>query len=83
MNIASDFKTRSLGYILTSCSLIVAMSYNEFAKQAINTYFPLQSDTLIAKFIYALILTLVLILLFDLFKKFDEEVTIANTTRKI
>lgn len=49
-----------VGYIGAGFGLIASLAWNEAIKALIEHLFPLQQDTILAKFMYAAIMTLVL-----------------------
>jgi hypothetical protein len=62
------------GYIAGALGLIVGLAWNDAVKSAIDYVFPMQNDGLSAKFIYALILTLVVVIVtFYISKALIEE----------
>jgi len=84
MSLISQLQTKSFGFIITGFSLVVGLSWNEAIKQFINNYFPLTSDMLTAKIIYALILTLILVILVDYLERFEKKlIQISNESEKI
>ncbi len=56
-----EVKEKTLGYILAALGLVAGLAWNEAITALINTIFPLGKDTLLAKFIYAIVITIVLI----------------------
>lgn len=76
--INTNFKTRTIGFIITGLSLTCGMAWNESIRQMINTYFPLSTDILVMKVAYALVLTLVLVLLAEYLQKIDLD-SVRNT----
>jgi len=55
-------KTQTIGYITAAFSLVAGLAWNEAIKSSIDSIFILSKDTIWAKFIYASILTLILVL---------------------
>lgn len=53
---------RALGYIITAFGLIAGLAWNEAVKALIEEFFPFGKNTLLAKFIYAIIVTLVIVI---------------------
>ncbi len=49
-------------YILGGLGFVAGLAWNEAIKGLIDFLFPLKKDTLIAKFIYAIIITLILVI---------------------
>ena len=59
--IRKEVRDKTLGYILAAFGLVTAFSWNEAIKGLIEYLFPLSKDTVLAKFIYAIILTLLVV----------------------
>ena len=57
----SEVREKVVGYIGAGLGVIVSLAWNEAIKALIEHLFPLQKDTILAKFIYAGIMTLVLV----------------------
>lgn len=72
-----EVREKTLGYIAASFGLVAGLAWNEAIKAFIESFFPLQKDTLKAKFIYAIAITLVLVFVSlyvtKLFKKGKKE----------
>jgi len=56
-----EVRERTFGYIVASFGLVAGLAWNEAIKAFIESFFPAQSDTLKAKFIYAIAITIVLV----------------------
>ena len=56
-------KAQTRGYIITALGLVAGLAWNDAIKAAIEAALPLGKDTIIAKFIYAIAITIVLIVL--------------------
>ena len=50
------------GYVTTAVSLVVALAWNDAIKDLITYLFPLSTNTIFAKFIYAMVLTAAVIM---------------------
>jgi len=57
----NEVRTRLLGYITAAFGLVAGLAWNEAIGAAIRTYFPSQENSLIAKFVYAILVTLVVV----------------------
>ncbi len=57
-----EVRMQTVGYILTAFGLVVGLAWNEAITAFINTIIPLGKDSLGAKFIYAIVVTLLVIL---------------------
>ncbi|OGM92538.1 hypothetical protein A2755_00375 [Candidatus Wolfebacteria bacterium RIFCSPHIGHO2_01_FULL_48_22] len=63
MKIFKTFWGKAAGYILAGFGLVAALAWNDAIQTLVNTIFTAESNTIIAKFIYALIITLVLVII--------------------
>lgn len=75
--IKKEAKERTIGYISAALSLVAGLAWNEAIKGLIEYLFPLSKDTLLVKFIYAVLATLIVVVitiyLVRLFKKDEKE----------
>jgi hypothetical protein len=55
-------RTQTIGYITAAFSLVAGLAWNEAIKSAIDSTFIFSHDSLWVKFIYAALLTLILVL---------------------
>lgn len=82
--IRKEIREKTLGYVVASFSLVAGLAWNDAIKAAIEEFFPLAKDTIKAKMIYAVVLTLVVVTisvyLVRLFK--DEEEIEAEKAEK-
>jgi O-antigen/teichoic acid export membrane protein len=73
----SEAKKQVGGYILAGFGVVASLAWNEAIKAFIEHLFPLQQDSILAKFIYAVVMTLVLVIvsmyLIKLFQKSDKK----------
>jgi len=51
-----------IGYIIAAFGLIAGLAWNDFAKSVIEYIFPVKADGILAKAIYAILITLFVIL---------------------
>jgi|SRR5690242_21070903 len=61
-DVGDEFKVRASHYIIGGLSLVTALSWNEAIKAYINKVYPIQRDSAAALVIYAVIMTLFVIL---------------------
>lgn len=54
-------RERMVTLTVTALGLFLALQYNETIKAIFETYFPLDSNTLIGRLIYILVLTIVIV----------------------
>jgi hypothetical protein len=57
-----ELRERTVGYILAAFGLVVGLAWNETIKSVIEYFFPMAKNTLLAKVVYALLLTVVLVI---------------------
>jgi len=60
--IKKEIRQRTIGYILTALGLVAALAWNEAIKSFIEHFFPISRNTLLAKFIYAIVLTFIVVI---------------------
>lgn len=58
-----EVRERTAGYILTSLGLVAGLAWNEAIKSLIEYIFPLSANGLLAKIIYAALVTLIVVLI--------------------
>lgn len=59
--ISREVKEKTLGFIITAFSLVAGLAWNEAVQSLINSFFAIDKNSIWAKFIYALALTLALV----------------------
>jgi hypothetical protein len=59
----SEFQKQVVGYIVTAFGLIAGLAWNEAIKSLISYLFPLSQNSLLAQFIYAISITVIVVLL--------------------
>lgn len=57
-----EIKKQTLGYIAGALGLVTALAWNEAIKGSIEYLFPLSQNSLPAKFIYALLMTAIVVI---------------------
>ncbi len=71
-----EFRERALGYVAAGFGLVAGLAWNEAIRGLIEFAFPLERDSLLAKFVYAVLMTGVVVLvtlaIARLFKKESE-----------
>ncbi|PIR92919.1 hypothetical protein COT99_03685 [Candidatus Falkowbacteria bacterium CG10_big_fil_rev_8_21_14_0_10_43_10] len=58
-----EFRERILGYIIGAFGLVASLAWNDAITAMIEKIFPLGKDTIVAKFIYAFVMTVVLVII--------------------
>jgi len=59
--IQREVRKKSLGYVLAGFALVGGLAWNDAIKALIATMFPNSTDNLFAKFGYAILITLVIV----------------------
>jgi len=58
----SSVRERTVGYIMAAFGLVAGLAWNDAIKALIEELFPLSKETLIAKFIFAVIISALVVL---------------------
>lgn len=58
-----EVRERTLGFITAGLGLVAGLAWNDAIKALIDYLFPLDKNGLLAKFLYAIVITLVVVLL--------------------
>jgi hypothetical protein len=62
-DIKKEVRSRTLGYISAALGLVAGLAWNDAISVLINTLFPLAKDTILVKFFYAILVTVVVVVL--------------------
>ncbi len=57
----AELREKTTGYILTALGLVAGLAWNDAISSFIKIVFPLDSNGLIAKFVYAVIITAIVV----------------------
>jgi hypothetical protein len=71
--VKQEVRNKTVGYIVTALGLVAGLAWNDAVKALIEYLFPTQKDTLQAKFIYALIISMVVVFFSVYLVKFFKE----------
>ncbi len=55
------FRAESAKYLLAAFGLVAGLAWNEAVKSLIDSIFPIESNSVPAKFIYALVVTIIVV----------------------
>lgn len=61
--VSSKVREQTAGYITTALGIVAGLAWNDAIKSLIEFIFPLSKDTLMARFIYAALITVVVVLI--------------------
>jgi len=64
-----EIRGRTLGYVSAALGLVAGLAWNEAIAEMINQFFPLAKDTVAVKFLYAIIVTIVVVILIKYMEK--------------
>lgn len=59
----AELREKTAGYILTALGLVAGLAWNDAISSLIKIAFPLDSNGLIAKFIYAVVVTIAIVII--------------------
>ncbi|MDP1884245.1 MAG: DUF5654 family protein [Candidatus Moranbacteria bacterium] len=68
-----ELRNKSFSYITTAFGLVAGLAWNEAIKALIERFFPMSTGGMIAKFIYAIVITILLVFISVYILKIDEE----------
>lgn len=71
--IKNEVKKQTFGYLLAAFGLVAGLAWNEAIKALIESVFPKGQEGLLAKFGYAVLITLVLVILSIYLKNIFED----------
>jgi len=60
---------RATSYVVAAFGFVAGLAWNDFAKSVIEYVFPLKADSILAKALYAVLVTLFVVLLVTYFSK--------------
>jgi len=66
---------KTLGYILTAFGLVAGLAWNEAIKALIDDLFPLDKNGIVIKFVYAILVTALVVIVTIIFVKKEEQAT--------
>jgi len=71
--IGLEVKEKTFGYILAALGFVVALAWNDAIKTFIENIFPLDKNGIFAKFIYALLMTVIIVIATIILTKRTEQ----------
>ena len=60
--LGKEIKERTIGYMLAAFSFVAGLAWNEAIKSFIDQFFPNSANSVLVKFIYALVITVVVVI---------------------
>lgn len=58
-----ELKARTFGYVSAALGLVAGLAWNEAIGELIDKVFPIAKDTVAVKFVYAIVVTIVVVIL--------------------
>jgi hypothetical protein len=68
--IRKEVRERTLSYVVAAFGLVAGLAWNEAVKSLIEYLFPLSQNTLLVKFIYAIVVTIFVVFISTQLLKF-------------
>lgn len=62
MGFKTEIKERTIGYILAAFGFVAGLAWNEAIKSFIDQFFPLARDSIFVKFLYAIVITIIVVI---------------------
>ena len=59
----NEVREKTFGYIIGALGLVAGLAWNEAIKSVIDYFFPSSQNGLLAKFLYALLITLIVVVI--------------------
>ncbi len=69
-NISRQVKEKTLGFIITAFGLVAGLAWNEAIQSLIKSFFAVDKDSIWAKFIYAIAMTIIVVIITVYLTKF-------------
>ena len=63
VKISKEVKEKTFGFVMTALSLVAGLAWNEAIQSLINNFFTINQDSVLAKFVYAAVMTLILVII--------------------
>lgn len=77
--IVRETKAKTFGYISAALGLVAGLAWNEAIAAAIDAAFPLAKDTVAVKFLYAALVTAIVVILIKVLNRIVEREAHENT----
>ena len=63
LKVSREIKNKTFGFIITAFGLVAGLAWNEAIQSLIKSLFPVDKESVWIKFIYAILMTLILVLI--------------------
>lgn len=71
--IKEELRAKTVGYVATALGLVVGLAWNDAIKELITFLFPLSTNNVLAKFGYAILLTVIVVVVIHILNRFSEK----------
>lgn len=71
--VAVKVREKAAGYLLAGFGVVAGLAWNEAVKALIELFWPLDQESLVAKFVYAMAVTLLVVVASMVLLKFSKE----------
>jgi hypothetical protein len=61
--ISREVKEKTLGFIITAFGLVAGLAWNEAIQSLIKSFFAVDKDSILVKFLYAIVMTVVVVII--------------------
>lgn len=73
VKLKQEVREKTMGYILAALGLVAGLAWNEAIKSLIDQFFPFSKDGVLIKFIYAVIVTIIIVMVTVYLVKLTEK----------
>jgi len=73
ISVRKQIRQQSIGYVMAAFGFVAGLAWNEAIKGGIEALFPFGTGGMIIKFVYAIVVTLVLVLASVWLSRFKDE----------
>jgi hypothetical protein len=73
IKVAREIKNQTIGYILTALGLVAGLAWNQAIQALVKKFFPSDSGSLLANFSYAVVITVIIVLVTLYLLKFQDK----------
>ncbi len=61
--IAREIRERTISYVIAAFSFVAGLAWNDAIRTLIDSLFPVNKDSLVVKFLYAILVTIVVVVI--------------------
>jgi hypothetical protein len=63
LRLHNEIRERTVGYIVAALGIVAGLAWNEAIRALIDYVFPVSANSLLAKFLYAIVVTIAIVVL--------------------